>query len=44
MSAMSTFNVDVTVGNLSQPTRNRRVSAMVDTGCSRANDSSYWLA
>ena len=32
MSAMSTFNVDVTVGNLSQPTRNRRVSAMVDTG------------
>ena len=29
---MSTFNVDLTVGNLSQPARNRRVSAMVDTG------------
>ncbi len=32
MSTMSTFNVDLTVGNLSQPSRNRRVSAMVDTG------------
>jgi predicted aspartyl protease len=32
MSTMSTFNVDLTVANLSQPARNRRVSAMVDTG------------
>ena len=32
MSAMSTFNVDLTVANLSLPDRNRRVSAMVDTG------------
>ena len=32
MAAMSTFNIDLTVGNLSQPARNRRVSAMVDTG------------
>ena len=32
MSAMSTFNVDLTVANLNLPDRNRRVSAMVDTG------------
>ena len=32
MAEMSTFNVDLTVANLSQPARNRRVSAMVDTG------------
>lgn len=29
---MSTFNVDLTVGNLSQSERNCRVSAMVDAG------------
>jgi predicted aspartyl protease len=29
---MSTFNVDITVANVSLPDRNRRVSAMVDTG------------
>ena len=29
---MSTFNVDITVANLSLPDRHRRVSAMVDTG------------
>jgi predicted aspartyl protease len=29
---MSTFHVDLTVANLSLPDRNRRVSAMVDTG------------
>ena len=32
MSTMSTFNVDLTVANLSEPARNRSVSAMVDTG------------
>ena len=31
---MSTFNVDITVANLSFPDRNRRVSATVDTGAS----------
>jgi clan AA aspartic protease len=29
---MGTFNVDVTIGNLSDPTRHRRVSVTVDTG------------
>ena len=32
VTTMGTFNVDVTVGNLSDPSRNRRVSVMVDTG------------
>jgi clan AA aspartic protease len=30
--AMGTFNVDVTVANLNDPARHRRVSVMVDTG------------
>jgi aspartyl protease family protein len=32
MAAMGTFNVDVTVANLNDPTRHRQVSVMVDTG------------
>jgi clan AA aspartic protease len=32
MSAMSTFNVDLTVAHPNRPERQRRVSAMVDTG------------
>ena len=32
MAVMGTFNIDVTVGNLSHPARNRTVSVMVDTG------------
>lgn len=32
MAVMGTFNVDVTVGNLSHPDRKRDVSVMVDTG------------
>jgi clan AA aspartic protease len=32
MARMGSFSVDVTVGNLSRPARNRHVSAMVDTG------------
>jgi len=32
MTAMGTFNINVTVGNLDDPARNRRVTVMVDTG------------